>query len=270
MNQPNRKRGLADLVGVEAWHRAFTSEAQDAELHIDVVFGSARLGRGPDEPVRFQLSVRRAEVVVIVPSGEPVKVLPHSVVRDAPRITGSTVERQTSRRALSAGGALSTTARGALDATAAASARMETDVERTMEAARVIGAMEVLHMRNDDGDHRWILSSEGRSGLSGRPWDGSAPRLTLRDCRTDPSRGIAPTVRVEIRCLREDLEITGLAMKDERFWARLSSRPGHRNRMAAAEALIRTRLFEEGLLSLQADVSDDRLDMLLAATTAEC
>jgi len=50
-----------------------------------------------------------------------------------------------------------------------------------------------------------------------------------------------------VRCRREDLKIEDLELKEERLWHLVSSKLGHRNRMAAAESYIRDRLTEEGL-----------------------
>jgi hypothetical protein len=71
--------------------------------------------------------------------------------------------------------------------------------------------------------------------------------MKLVDQRKSPDAGIAPGVRVEIRCRREDLVISDLVLKDEAIWAALSSRVGFKNRLAAAEAYIRDRLASDGL-----------------------
>lgn len=58
MNRQNRKRGLADVVGVEAWHRPFTGKSREAPLHIDVVFQTGRFGaEGPQIDTRDEMLI---------------------------------------------------------------------------------------------------------------------------------------------------------------------------------------------------------------------
>jgi hypothetical protein len=71
--------------------------------------------------------------------------------------------------------------------------------------------------------------------------------MKIRDDRKDRDRHIEPTVRIQVRCLREDLEIKDIVLKDAKRWERLVQSPTHRNRMAAAEAVIRDRLAKAGL-----------------------
>jgi hypothetical protein len=83
-NTDNRKRAFADVVTIDAWHNEFNDECKTADLHADVVFGTARLGGEAASQVRFRLSIKRAEIVVIVPELEPLSVAKTSVSRDAP------------------------------------------------------------------------------------------------------------------------------------------------------------------------------------------
>lgn len=91
-NFDNRKRAFADAVTVEAWHEDFSSNTFTADLHADVVFGTARIGGEPESPIRFRLSIKRAEIVIIVPETEPVLVDKSSVSRDAPQVKGHLTE----------------------------------------------------------------------------------------------------------------------------------------------------------------------------------
>jgi hypothetical protein len=267
MNQRNRKRGLADVVGMEAWHRPFSGENADAELHIDVVFQSGRFGTDTSDPVRFQLGVRRAEVVLVTPDNEPVRVVPASVVRDAPAISGQATTRRTMKREVSASAAANASSAPKLNLSGSIGASASD--ENVIESAKAFTSIEVLHMLTGDGDHRWILRPSAGDFLEGRPWDSATPRLTLSDTRGDRTQGVEPAVRIEVRCAREDLLISHIALKEKDVWTKLTTLPGHRNRIAAAEALIRTRLFEQGLIRDDADLTDDLLQMTLAIATPE-
>jgi hypothetical protein len=124
-----------------------------------------------------------------------------------------------------------------------------------METTETISLMLVTQSQSEEGYYRWIVEPGGADEpeanggrLKGHPWDARKnPRLKLRDDRTDRSKGIAPAVRVEVRCRREDLAIEDIHLKDSTLWERLKKRPGSRNRMIAAEAYIREKLTAEGL-----------------------
>lgn len=108
--------------------------------------------------------------------------------------------------------------------------------------------MIVTQSQTSEGHYRWSIEPGTAKILKGRPWDPmKQPRLKLLDKRKDRSRGIPPTVRIEVRCRREDLVIEDLQAKDETLWKSLQRRVGFRNRMAAALSFIRDRLSEEGL-----------------------
>jgi hypothetical protein len=51
-------------------------------------FGVARVGGEADSPVRFRLSIKRAEIIVLIPESEPVRVDKRSVSRDSPASKG--------------------------------------------------------------------------------------------------------------------------------------------------------------------------------------
>ena len=64
-----------------------------------------------------------------------------------------------------------------------------------------------------------VCRAPPQKAIVGRPWDAiKQPRLKLVDQRKDRTRGIPPTVRVEIKCRREDLLIEDLEIKDETLW----------------------------------------------------
>lgn len=272
MTQSNRKRGLADVVSVEAWHKEFRGKIAKSDLHVDVVFMSGRIGGMLTDEVRFQLSLKRAEVVVILPVGEPAKVDPASVSRDTPLRKISA--RETTRLKKEAGAKAGL--KGSLDvvkpklgATLDISAGMSAAKEKVVAIAETLGSITATHSRNDDGDHRWVLTPSVEAVLDGRPWASGSPRLKVMDTRTDRIKSLPPSIRVEVRCRREDLHITSIALKDDEKWSLIKLGPDHRNKIAAAEALIRTRLFEDGLLHAGADITDPYTQMTLVAVAAE-
>ncbi|WP_133244735.1 hypothetical protein [Caulobacter radicis] len=247
----DRKQAFADIVTLEAWHETFGSGAQQVDLHVDVVFGTGRLGEEAASPIRFKLEIKQAELVVVVPQMEPVAVDPTSVSRDTPRLSGrmtSTLEKKRSRsfsaKLFGAFGIKGPNGGGAFDLAAASS-------QQSSEKLELSGAAEVIAVtqsRTGDGHYRWIMTPKMQDTLTGRPWDAiKTPRMKLVDTRTATSASLPPAVRVELTCRREDLLITELTLKDDAHWAALVRREGFRNRMAAAESYIRDRLIGDGL-----------------------
>jgi hypothetical protein len=92
-NFDNRRRAFADVVTIDAWHDAFDGEKARADLHADIVFGTARVGGEPESPIRFRLSIKRAEIVLVVPPSEPITIDRSSVSRDSPDLPGRQAQR---------------------------------------------------------------------------------------------------------------------------------------------------------------------------------
>jgi len=270
-NSANRKRAFAEAVSIDAWHQAFGPEAAKVDLHADVVFGTARVGGEADSPVRFRLRMKRADLVVVIPDSEPAMIDKQSVSRDAPQLRAHvkrTMEASATAGAEAQveGGVSPRSASGSVKASASVAAK--TASSRKIEVSGELGMMTVTQSRTADGDYRWSIEPSTGDYLEGRPWDGAlAPRLKLIDRRKDRSKGIPPTVRVEVRCKREDIEITDLIVKDEGLWKKAKRRVGFKNRIRAAEAYIRSKLAEEGLEV--SNIADAFGEITLASTTAE-
>jgi hypothetical protein len=267
-NADNRKRAFADAVTVEAWHEDFTNAKRSVDLHADVVFGVARVGGEPESQIRFRLRIKRAEVVVIVPDTEPVSIDQSSVSRDSPEITGrftETMERK-NKKNLKAKGSLSL--KRNLNAGISGEVSTGLDSIQKLSVSGRVRLILVTQSQTDDGQYRWIVAPRTQAYLDGRPWDpNTEPRLKLVDKRKDRKKGIPPTVRVDVRCRREDLLIDDLSVKDASLWERLKNTAGFENKIAAAESYIRDRLTEEGLEVR--NISDIFGHVTLASTTAE-
>ncbi len=244
----SRRQAFADVVTIEAWHGEFAG-GRRVDLHVDVVFGTARLGEESDSAMRFRLSLRRAEVVVVVPDAEPVSIDPSSVSRDAQKFVGKITETTERKEAKSIGGRIfGRFSKGSsVGISAELSGEKKTKRSERVEFSSETHGIVFTQSKNEDNNYRWILESPIKKSIEGRPWDGaSSPRLALV-CGDQASERVPPTVRVEIHCRREDLIISDLAMKDENLWASISEKFGFRNRLAAAESYIREKLISEGL-----------------------
>lgn len=250
-NNNERRQAFSDVVAAEAWHLPFDSTNRVVDLHVDVVLGTARLGEEAASLVRFRLGVRRAEVVIVIPELEPVTVDPASVSRDAPQVTGRKVRKGSEATTRSIGAKF-----GSLFKRGIPKFGLQLDIggearaseSQDWEAASTLELISVTQSLSNDGHYRWILLPQLTPGLTGRPWDAvKKPLLKLIDGRQIALSAIPPSVRVEVRCRREDLIISDLDLKDESLMAHLSSRSGFKNRLAAAESYIRDQLISGGL-----------------------
>jgi hypothetical protein len=74
-------RAFTDVVSLEAWHDEFGKIDGRAQIYAAVGFRTARVGSEKERPVWFRLSIKRAEIHLIIPDTEPVKVDPRTVAR---------------------------------------------------------------------------------------------------------------------------------------------------------------------------------------------
>lgn len=271
MSARNQVRNLSEVVTLEAWHSAAGADRR-ADLCVNVAFGGGRIGGAADDEVRFKLTLRQAEVVVVIPQGEPARVDPGSVRRGGRRRTGTATETTRSGHEASAefGASMdAAAAKGAIKA--AAGTKASAAHERKVELTEAIGSIAIEHGQDENGSHRWTLTPSPGGVLNGRVWfDEEQRRLTVIDTRADRARGLPPTVRVEVRCRREDLHITEVVLNDEAAWRRLLQSPLHRNREIAAIAYLKNRLFTEGLLQGdEGDLTNPYARLTLAAVAAE-
>jgi hypothetical protein len=171
-NFDNRRRAFADVVSIDAWHEAFDGEKGRADLHADIVFGTARVGGESESPIRFRLSIRRAEIVLVVPPSEPVVVDPSSVSRDSPDLPAKLTEviEQNTEASAGAKAGLSLSAKG-IDGSLAAEAGARTTLAATrkLELQGAVEFMLVTQSKTAEGDYRWSVEPRRSRVLKGRP-----------------------------------------------------------------------------------------------------
>lgn len=253
---PNNPRASAETVSVDAWRTKFGEGSAEADLHIDVVFSQGRVGGGGSSPVRFRLSLKRAEIRVRRDSLGTIRIPPHSVTR-TPIVEATKTTQSETTKSLEGKGAL-----------AAAPQKIGVSVhlkghsamnitERIDETAHVY-KMTISHRKNDDG-YSFIIIPNNQDRLVGQPWSSESPRLRLRDSKADRKRGEPPEPTIELRCKREDLIIEDIQFTEQSgvHWFSLS-----REKQLAVEQYIKEQLvligFECG------DISDPFCDLLLA------
>lgn len=246
---------FAEAVSLEGWLSAIDSDGK-ATVHVDVTFGHQRIGADPDTPVRFVLALRKAEVVVIV-GAEPLTIDRGSVARD-PDLAMVT-RSVSSERSVTAdtsteteiGGGLSFEGSPKLAATAKAARKGKQSRSSTTKAAfqmqEYAGVIRSIQGQTESGDYKWALVPRVGSTLVNKPWDAvKVPRFSATVGNASYRSQLDLAIRVEVRCLYEDVSIEKVVLKDDTLLAALQGKTGYQNRKAAAEAYIRHKVFNDG------------------------
>lgn len=267
----NKLRAFAEVVSLDAWHTPIPDSPNRMMVHADVVFSEGRLGGESESQVRFRLRMKRAEVVIIAPKTEPLTVDKLSVSRDSPQIkikktgeqsldvqTGSSANTQVKLSPST----FSLQSEGSAEIKAAC---VDRHAMKYSEDVRAIG---IKQTKTPDGHYRWELKPNIGDSLDGRPWDASTePRLAIIDTRPGVSKSLPPVTRVEVRCLREDLHISSIELKDGSLWKQIKKMKGFVNKKAAAEAYIKQKLLLESLPC--GDIGDPYCSIILASISTD-
>lgn len=143
------------------------------------------------------------------------------------------------------------------------------DSTENISEEQTIPVIHWIQGQAEDGHDCWFLSSSRSEPLQGAAWSAhDDPRLEIVDKRSPTekekhrSTGFEPEVLVEIRCKREDLEITDISLKDAEAAGFASNRQDEIVRQRAAEAFIKRELMIEGLKV--GDLSEIFADMVIA------
>jgi hypothetical protein len=242
----NAQRTLADLVALDGWISRF-GDANTATVHADVVFRKASFGSESRDKVRFTLTLRRAEIALCLIPGEPLEVMKATVRRYVPELAGQRRETVTQMGKLSGQAEFRVSTAGDAGAELAGKAEGSAERIRNEEVTEAFGRFQVQHIPAQSGEYRWEVRSRTVPSLDGSPWDAAEPRFSVVRTSSRNPDGDKPTLRVEVRCRREDLEISDLEAKDAGLVDRILSRPNRDVRIAAAEQLIKRELLRSGL-----------------------
>jgi hypothetical protein len=172
-NNVNRQRAFAELVSIDAWHEPFSETCRSVSLHVDATFATARVGGEIESPIRFKLSIKRAEVVVIVPETEPLRVDANSVSRDTRKVDGKKTSMEyteTATETMAKGGASFDFVKPAGSAGAEASRKgaKKKTVSKVSEEKLLLMCVE--QRLTPEGNYFWIVSPEADTILHGKPW----------------------------------------------------------------------------------------------------
>ena len=262
---PNLIRSIADVVSLDGW----TEEVEDGiQIHADVVFRTAAVGGDQGDVVRFRLSLFRAELVGIIRNTEGLKLKPSSVSRDRVQRKITVSKQHESGRSTQRGieGRIGASGAAFIPGVAAnylnkRSKRTSRSFSESMEMDNIA----VQHRKGNDGHHRWELVCGDGQILRGSGWDSNeAPRFEIEKPRASK---LDRCILFQIRCLREDMHFEDIELipingKPVRLLEKTD-----RNKLAAVEAYIKTKLVEHGLLA--GDLGNPFTEICLLETTVE-
>ena len=258
----NNPRIFEETVGLEVWRKPFDRERGEADLHIDVVFGAGgRVGSGQD-PVRFRLSLKRAEIHVIKDRGGRLEIVRGSIYRPPSATATSTTVTEKST-AVEAGAGLKIS-QNSVTGGAGADAKASITSKNRTEQTRELVPMEVMPWpRHLEGRYTFRIAPAIGACLEGRPWLATTPLMKLRDKSSYRTKGDAPEVSIQIHCLREDLLIEDIE---------LISRPGWWNKLTRNKQLIVEQYIKDELSKLSwecGDLADKFARIVLADAVPE-
>lgn len=268
----NTHRALKRLVVVDAVFRRSKDDVSRYTLHADVIFNEERLGGGGEASIIFSIAVRRCEVVFIKPALDFI-VDRNSVRRQKPMSPQEISRRKQKSHSL----------RGRLKLALGAKSTGEVGggyegsqtSEETVKSVQTKSIFNEQLTRSTDGYDAWSVDGKELNGgrLVGPVFDfETEPRLTLIDLRdkarrlSDEKNEMNPLARIEIRCLRDDIEVYDIRHKDEDRHGFLSNRPGQKERMQIARGVIREALLQEGL-SVGSLLDDPYAEMTICDVT---
>jgi hypothetical protein len=240
-NGDNNPRVFAETISLDAWRTKFDGQTGVADLHIDVVFQErGRIG-GEGSPVRFKLSLKRAEIHVKRDS-ENIIEIDKTSIRRATSPKPIKRKKQKSKDMKVGGSVEGGLSAISLDTSVKGKAEAGLAITETIEQTDEIFAMEVIHWKTDGG-YSFKISSQLAAPLNGQPWQAQDAVMRIRDSNYRRAHGEAPEIRIEIHCRRDDFIIEDIQFSDKNlgFFEKLT-----RNKQVVVEQYIKDELARAG------------------------
>ena len=259
----NFARSIADVVSVEGWT---IKEDDGRAVHIDLSFRRTAVGGGMNDAVRFRLALLRAELVALDPTSEGIRILPQTVARDRTNYKVEKAIGASSGSEFKTGGSVGVSSDGKRMLSLDGMMGGEKYRSRNFDSKAIAetAGIEVNHRKDFEGNHRWELNPAASSHLVGSGWDAKEhPRFSIQSPKSEK---IPRAIIFQVRCLREDLKITDVRIipKDKK---KPIFEPTDRAKVAAAEAFIKSRLSQIGLLS--GDIANPFAEICIFETVVE-
>jgi hypothetical protein len=272
-NNHNTHRTLRQLVAVNAWFSRSRDDAKQFTLHAQVSFDEERIGGGSGAAVTFNVSLKKCEIVFLPPSDNYFSVIPSSVRSQKPLNPHAVQTTSTKGKKLSLRAKIGLSPK-LMDGAASLDAGFSGEETTTASSTQTVSAFHELSKRSSDNHHAWSVNgkSQPKGRLWGPIWDAhEEPLLALMDRRPpnvlqrDEEMSLPPISRIEVRCLRADLDIYDIQFKDPTRHKLFGSASDQAARMKAAEAFLKQMILAEGLSV--GDLSDRYSELIICDAT---
>lgn len=178
------------------------------------MFRQGGFGDDPKSAIRFKVALTRAEIIVRVADKAPLRIIKKSVKRTAHSQTGTRTVKAKQETTLAGRIKASISKTPTIAAEGEASGTRSTLSEAEIQEA--VSRHFEQHFTTEDGHIGWEVEADPQfsTHLSGSPWNAAdAPRMNLGKSSNRNADGDPPSIIVEIRCCREDIEIIDLRRK---------------------------------------------------------
>lgn len=253
----NNPRVFAQTISLDAWRTEFNGKTGVADLHIDVGFQEKGRVGGDGSPVRFRLSLKRAEIHIIRDK-ENIIDFDKTSVRRTELPAPAARSKQSTKNVKVEGKIEGNVSPVSLDASTSAKAEGSVAITETIEQLDQVSVMQVTHWKTTEG-YAFIISPASGGSLKGQPWEADNRTMGIIDKNSQRKRGEPPEVRVEIHCLREDLVIEDIQFASKKLIA-FPKLP--RTKQVAVEQYIKDELARAGFPC--GDLSDPFTRLILA------
>ena len=259
MTTPNNPRVFAETISLDVWRTEFSGDKAEADLHIEVGFFKGRLGGAEikDSPVRFRLSLKRAEVHVLRDTSKAIRIPASSLARLP--LTKSQMKTTSTSSTDMKGQAGASVSEKSAGVSASGEVIAKSQITKKIEREEDVGEMHVTHRKlPGDGGYVFLIEPLNSSTLKGSPWEADDPRMKIRDTKSSRKRGDPPEVSVQLRCKREDLHIEDVQIKDPSI---MNGDFLSRNKTIAVEQYIKSEILKMGFAC--GDLSEPFAELIL-------
>ncbi len=249
--QNQTTRALSQAVSVDGWIASFDQNGH-ATVHADIVFGHGIFGDDPTAKVRFKIALKRAEIIIHILEPDTIKAIKSTVARKTTSKTGTIQTKISMEKTGSAAVKAKFGSASPPQASAEGNASIQGSASQDIQTAEPFQEFLCQHFTTPDNAAAWrIESGKGSDNyLIGAPWDATDHfRMKIKKTGDTPTMG-SPSLKIEVRCLREDIEILNLEIKDKSKQTFFAAKKNKATNITAAEQLIKTELEKAGFLEI--------------------
>ncbi len=210
----NRRRVLAEVLSIDAWHDPFRIDGQTSAVHVEVSFQQGRMGGDdPNIPFTFRIALRRALLTVRLE--DPLSIKRSSVARDIPEkpaeLSTFLTAKNVAKTNLATKGELNPS-KFSLALSGGISSDREATKEEQVKVVQTVPRIMSTSRPRSSTEYAWDLQPAYEETLEGQPWHPiNEPRLRVR--HPSSFMQIDPTIKVTLSCALEDISITELEPK---------------------------------------------------------